>query len=201
MKLDYQVQLQKEETQARALARTVTTPESLSAAVLCLSKNIALAGVNEMVDELKKQSAAVHANDLSRAESMLIAQAHTLDGLFAKLSSHALTSTDMDKFERYLKLALRSQAQARATLQTLGELKAPKQVAFVGQANIGQQVQVNNHAQPAEEKTARARKKQTKPNKLLEKLDGDRMDTRKKGTASGANTVMAAVEKQHRTGN
>src|SRR5699024_19238 len=197
MKLAYQVQLQKKETQAQAqaLARTVTNPESLSAAVLCLSKNIAVTNVNEMVDELKKQSAAVHANDLSRAESMLIAQAHTLDGLFAKLSSHALTSTDIDKFERYLKLALRSQAQARATLQTLGELKSPKQVAFVGQANIGQQVQVNNHAQPAENKTARTRKKQTEPNKLLEEPDGERMDTRKKGATSGADTVMAAVGK------
>lgn len=76
---------------------------------------------------------------------MLIAQAHTLDGLFAKLASHALTSTDLSRFVRYMKLALRAQAQSRTTLQTLGEIKSPKQFAYVGQANIGNQVQVNNN--------------------------------------------------------
>ena len=142
---NYAVQLRNTETPAQALARTVTNPESLSASVLTICQNIERTQVNEMVDELRQQSAAIHNNDMSRAESMLIAQAHTLDGLFAKLASQALTSNDLSKFERYMKLALKAQSQSRATLQTLGEIKAPKQIAFVKQANIGNQCTSKQH--------------------------------------------------------
>lgn len=48
----------------------------------------------------------------------------------------------MDNMDKFFRLALKAQNQIRATLQTLAELKAPKQVAFVKQANIGNQVQV-----------------------------------------------------------
>lgn len=188
---NYTVQLRNAETQAQALARTVTNPESLSASVLTICQNIDQTQVNEMVDELKQQSAAIHNNDMSRAESMLIAQAHTLDGLFAKLASHALTSNDLGKFERYMKLALRAQAQSRATLQTLGEVKTPKQFAYVGQANIGNQVQVNNECVAA----TRTREKQKAQNELMEVQHDERLDARTTGKASRTRPAMAAVEK------
>ncbi|OXM42184.1 hypothetical protein CFY91_01375 [Pseudomonas fluvialis] len=94
-----------------------------------------------------------------------------------------------------MRLALKAQNQARATLQTLGELKAPKQVAFVQQANIGNQVQVNNGtaAQPA-----RTRKTQKAPNELLEVQHGERLDTRATGSAGSADKAMATLEEQHR---
>lgn len=38
--------------------------------------------------------------------------------------------------DTYLRLALKAQAQCRATLQTLAEIKNPRPVAFVKQANI-----------------------------------------------------------------
>lgn len=190
-----QVELEHEESGDQALARTVTSPEALSASVLTICQNIAPSQVNAMVTELRKQTAAVHGDDLSRAESMLMAQAHTLDGLFAKLISNALNSTDMDRLERYMKLGLKAQSQARATLQTLGELKSPKQVAFVKQANIGNQVQVNNGNIPT-----RTRKNKKAPNELLEAQHDERLDTRATGKAGGADPEMAAVEKQHRAG-
>ncbi len=193
---NYTVQLRNAETQAQALARTVTNPESLSASVLTICQNIDQTQVNEMVDELKQQSAAIHNNDMSRAESMLIAQAHTLDGLFAKLASHALTSNDLGKFERYMKLALKAQSQSRATLQTLGDVKAPKQIAFVKQANIGNQVQVNNNSTSTAR--ARTRKKQNEPNELLEAHHGERLDTRAASSTGRVNQTVATVEKQHR---
>jgi hypothetical protein len=136
--------LQSNEDPLRSLARVAVNPECLSASVLTLCQKLDPNIINEMVDELKRQSALVHANDLSRAESMLTAQAHTLDGLFARLTHNALTCGDFEQQERYMKLAFRAQSQARATLQTLAELKVPKQIAFVEQANIGNQVQVNN---------------------------------------------------------
>lgn len=177
----------------QTLAQTITTPECLSASVLTICQSVDSANVTELVAELKRQSDAINTDDLSRAEAMLTAQAHTLDGLFAKLTSDALTSGNLEKLERYMKLALKAQNQARATLQTLVELKAPKRVAFVQQANIGNQVQVNNEGQ-----RARTRKKRKAPNKLLEENHGERLDTRAAGQAGGADPAMATVEKQHR---
>ena len=194
MEQNLRIELRHGEATERALARTVTSPECLSASVLTICQNIQHTQINEMIAELKQQTAAVQSNDLSRAEGMLIAQAHTLDGLFARLTSNALTSTDMDKLERYMKLALKAQNQARATLQTLGELKAPKQVAFVKQANIGNQVQVNNDGSPAR---SRAKKKPKAPNELLEVEHGKWLDTRAAGSASGADPAMASVGAKH----
>ncbi|MGP3792514.1 hypothetical protein [Pseudomonas sp. B392_1p] len=189
------VELQADETPGQALARTVTSPECLSASVLTICQNIDQSQITEMVGELKQQTAAIRADDLSRAESMLIAQAHTLDGLFARLASLALTTGDLDAMERYMRLAFKSQSQARATLQTLGELKTPKQIAFVRQANIGNQVQVNNDSGASR---ARARKNKKAPNELLEVEHGERLDTRATGSAGGVDPAMAALETEHR---
>lgn len=194
MEQNLRIELRHGEATEQALARTVTSPECLSASVLTICQNIQHTQINEMIAELKQQTAAVQSNDLSRAEGMLIAQAHTLDGLFARLTSNALTSTDMDKLERYMKLAFKAQNQARATLQTLGELKAPKQVAFVKQANIGNQVQVNNGSNLA---NTRTRKNQKAPNELFEVGHGERLDTRAPSSAGGADPEMAPVGTKH----
>lgn len=48
-------------------------------------------------------------------------------------------------------MALKAQAQCRATLEALAEIKNPRPVAFVKQANIsGEHQQVNNGVQPAQ---------------------------------------------------
>lgn len=196
MKQNLQVTMQSNETTEQARARVVTTPECLSASVLTICQNIDHSQINEMVGELSRQSAAIRSGDMARAESMLLAQAHTLDGLFAKLASQALTTNNLDVMERYMRLALKSQSQARATLQTLAEVKAPKQVAFVQQANIGNQVQVNNGIP---ERPARTRKKRDAQNELLEADNGKRLDGRATGATGGADPAMATLAKKHRT--
>ncbi|UCO97516.1 hypothetical protein LF844_23100 [Metapseudomonas lalkuanensis] len=197
MKQSLTVELRQRETTDQTIARTMTSPECLSASVLTICQNIDRSQINEMVIELKQQTAAIHADDLSRAESMLTSQAHTLDGLFAKMASKALTTSNLDVMERYMRLALKAQNQARATLQTLGELKAPKQISFVKQANIGNQVQVNNDSSPAR---TRAKKSKKAPNELLEVEHGKRLDTRAAGAAGGAGPAMAPVGEEHRAG-
>ena len=181
---------QPEEISTQALARHATTPEALSASVLTLTHKLNHSQLIEMVDELKQQSAAVHANDMSRAESMLLSQAHTLDGLFAKLASKALAAEQLSVMDPLMRLALKAQNQARATLQTLAELKAPKHIAFVKQANIGNQVQVNNGAVTTR---TRARKVRKAPNELLEVEHGERMDTRALSQTVRANTELATM--------
>ena len=184
----------KTETPSQTLARTIMTPECLSASVLTVCQRVDQANINDLVGELKKQSAAINADDLSRAEDMLTAQAHTLDGLFARLTSDALNASELDKLERYMKLAFKAQHQARAALQTLVELKAPKHLAFVQQANIGNQVQVNNEAG----RRARVRKNEKAPNELMEENNGERLDARTAGKAGGANQAMAPVGAEYR---
>lgn len=69
-----------------------------------------------------------------------------------------------------MKLALRAQNQCRATLQTLSELKNPRPVAFVKQANISNGPQQVNNGQAFANSThagPRAGKNQNQPNELL----------------------------------
>ncbi|WP_343351317.1 hypothetical protein [Pseudomonas sediminis] len=183
------------ETSSQAMARVSLTPECLSAMVLLDSKMMGALDVTAVVDELRLQTAALNSGDMSRAESMLLAQAHTLDSLFAQFAGRALRTRQLDDLESYMRLALKAQNQARATLQTLGELKAPKQVAFVKQANIGNQVQVNNDSSTARTRT---RKNSKAPNELLEVQHGKRLDTRAKGSSGSADQAMESMAKQHR---
>jgi len=188
------VSLRDGETPSQAMARVALTPECLSAAVLADSKVMGDVDATEVVNELRRQTAAINSGDLTRAEDMLLAQAHTLDNLFAQLTVRALRSQQRDGLESYMRLALKAQNQARATLQTLAELKAPRQVAFVQQANIGNQVQVNNGTtrQPA-----RTRKSAKAQNELLEVEHGERLDTRATGSAGGADPAVATVEAEY----
>jgi hypothetical protein len=189
-----EVKLVTEETEGQVLARDCLTPENLSAALLVSSNLLGKTPVVEVALELMRQTAAINRGDMTRAEDMLVAQAHTLDTLFAQLASRAFSAKHMGGLESYMRLALKAQNQARATLQTLGELKNPKQVAFVKQANIGNQVQVNNGIEPA-----RTRKTKKVQNELLEVEHGERLDTGATSKAGGADPAMATLGAKHRT--
>ncbi|WP_312196589.1 hypothetical protein [Pseudomonas luteola] len=152
------------------------------------------APITDVAQELKRQTAALHNGDMTRAESMLLAQAHTLDGLFATLTNRALNAKHMEQLETYMRLALKAQSQSRATLQTLGELKSPKNVAFVRQANIGQNVQVNNGTT----EPTRPRQKKKAQNELLEAEHGEWLDTRATCTPSRDDSKLEAVGQKHR---
>lgn len=103
----------------------------------------------------------------------------------------------MSAVQTLTQLALRAQSNSRATIQTLAEVKNPKQVAFVKQANIAQNQQVNNGVSSL----ARARKDQVKPNELIAEVNhgSKKMDTRTKKTAGRADTNLDAVDAVDRT--
>jgi hypothetical protein len=88
----------------------------------------------------------------------LAIQAHTLDTIFNELARRSAANVGeyMEAAERYMRLALKAQSQCRATIETLAEIKNPKPVAFVQQANIanGPQ-QVNNGPLPCRRTRAR----------------------------------------------
>lgn len=183
------------ETHGQTMARGHTMPENLSAAVL-VGARLAAAPVTDLARELRRQTEAINRGDMTRAENMLLAQAHTLDALFANLATRAMNSRHLDNMEVFMRLAFKAQSQSRATLQTLGDLKAPKNVSFVKQANIGKNVQVNNGT--GEAPRTRTRKTQKPQNELLEADHVQRMDARAPGQTIGADPQLATVGKKHR---
>lgn len=155
--------------------------------------------INALIAELGKQADAVNRGDLTRAEAMLIAQAHVLDSIFGNLTGRALLNFGeyLNAAETYMRLALKAQSQCRATLETLALIKNPAPVAFVRQANIGQAVQVNNAAGDG----SRAREIESVQSKLLEAQHGERVDTGTASTPSAADSNLEAVGAVYRPEN
>jgi hypothetical protein len=143
--------------------------------------------------QLLAESKRVGRGDLSRAESMLMVQAHTLDALFNTLARRSALNAGqyLGACETYMRLALKAQSQCRATLETLAEIKNPKPLAFVQQANItnGPQ-QINNNSAPRTE-ALRARDFENEPNELLEPQGNERLDG---GQAQASNNGDSRVE-------
>lgn len=139
----------------------------------------------------------VHGGDLKHAENMLIAQAHSLDAMFANLARRGLAQEGLEQYQAHMKLALKAQSQCRATLETLAAIKNPP-VVFAKQANIanGPQ-QVNNNA----DGFAGAREIETKPNELLETGHEQWLDTGTARKTGASDQAMATVEAVHRPSN
>ena len=157
--------------------------------ILSWSKFAGEADLQELCDDLGEQTAKVQDGDMRPVEGMLYRQAKTLETMFTSLARRASNQDGLKLFQATLTLALKAQAQCRATLEALAEIKNPRPVQFVKQANIsnGPQ-QVNNGAVASRTETF-----ESEPNKLLEADHGNYLDTRAQGAASRANPHMATV--------
>lgn len=99
--------------------------------------------VTDVAAELRSNGDAVVAGDLGRVERMLMTQFMTLDTIFSNLAERSSRQEYMKQMETYLRLALKAQAQSRATAEALALLKNPQ--PYIRQANIAQgHQQVNN---------------------------------------------------------
>jgi hypothetical protein len=149
----------------------------------------------DMVQELRARAKAVQSGDLSQIEAMLITQATTLEGLFSKLARMAMSQNHLPNIEGLLRPALKAQQQCTNTLKVLAEIKQPRQVAFVKQANIANNQQVNNGSTPMAHTLTHAHEENPKQsNELLEVIPHERMDTGAPSTASRTDTAMATLE-------
>lgn len=154
----------------RAKARIAVSPSLNGAAVIATYQGNVLGrevGVVALIDALEATFTDVKAGDLGALEAMLISQATALQSIFASLARRAAQQEQLHHYEAFLGLALKAQAQSRATIGTLIDLKYPRQATFVKQANIahGPQ-QVNNDT--AGGATSRAKEDEFQQNKLLE---------------------------------
>ena len=190
-------QLSAEPGTPAAIACNVLSPSLLGASTVhrydeWISKNIKVAA---LADELHVQCQAASNGDLTRAEAMLVSQAHSLDAIYNNLAGRATLYNDrLDVFERLLRLALKAQAQCRTTLETLAAIKNPP-VVLARQANItsGPQM-VNNGVTPS-----LARENASRQNKLLGVEDEQRLDSGTPTTTGGLNPAMAPLAKVHGT--
>ncbi len=150
-----------------------------------------------IADSLGEQTVKVQDGDMRPVEGMLYRQAKTLETMFTSLARRAASETGLKQFQANLTLALKAQAQCRATLEALAEIKNPRPVQFVKQANMttGPQ-QVNNGyvgASAHDGIQSGAGNIQSEQNKLLEADHGNYLDTRAQGAAGRVNQTVEAV--------
>lgn len=198
-----------EQITAQSMARAALLPSINAASVIeayqgnIIGKEFDL---GEMVTCLRETTKEVNGGDLTRLEAMLVSQATALQTMFTSLARRAANQQQIKQFETFMALALKAQAQSRATVSALVDLKYPRQATFVKQANIahGPQ-QVNNGAAPpyatSTHAPAHAKENKSAQTELLEQQHGERMDTGKTSTAGGADPHMETVEAVHRPTN
>ncbi|MDM0010136.1 hypothetical protein QTI51_37400 [Variovorax sp. J22G73] len=102
--------------------------------------------------------------------------------------------------EAFYGMALKTQAQSRATIQALVELKFPRQIVYSKNANINNGQQQINNGVPAPAQ-AQAESSESTQNKILENSNGEWMDTRTPRAAVPAYPHLATVGEDHRAKN
>ena len=151
------------------------------------------ADLTSLVEELQTKFDVMKAGDLTSVEGMLYGQAMALQTIFTNLARRSAMNAGeyINAADTYMRLALKAQSQCRSTLETLAEIKNPRPISFVKQANIanGPQ-QVNNGQAPS----TGAGNSQAAQNELLGHQHGNYLDTGAQGAAGGADTHLEAVE-------
>ena len=151
--------------------------------------------LGELVTDMQTKFKGVNDGDLSGLEAMLVGQATALQTMFTSLTMKAANQEHLKNYQSFMTLALKAQAQSRATISALVDLKYPKQAAtFVKQANIsnGHQ-QVNNGAVASRTETF-----ESGQNKLLEADHGQRLDIGAQAQTGRTNQRVDAVGAIHR---
>ena len=166
-----------------------------AAVVRSFDKKFGPQGIEPLILELDAQIHRLRGGDMSNVEAMLFAQATALQAIFVEMATRAQRQERMPIMQAQLSMALKAQAQCRATISALADLKYPRQATFVTQSNIAhgpQQVNngigaVHEHA----ENTDSTNKLSGGKNELLQ-------DTRASGSTIKGHPNLATLEKVHR---
>ena len=175
--------------------------------------NITSERVEAVRDEYLEITKRVQSGDMADMEALLVGQALSLQAMFTKYGGLINANTNnLKACQAVFNMAMKAQAQSRATVQALVELKYPKSVVITKQANItnGNQqvnngVDVNYQSSTRTHARAHAQANTIEQNELLRSIDneptGERMDTRKTGTHGATDKELATVATQHRRKN
>lgn len=192
-----------EEKSARLIAEGIASNAFVS---LLFAQHSGVAGGNELNELVKSTRAAVGRaakGETDQADGLLTSQAIALNAVFLEMSRRAALNMGehMGAMETYMRLALKAQSQCRTTLETLAEIKNPRAVAFVKQANIaGGHQQINNGTGPGEPAADSSREQNKfEQSKLLEETpNGQWLDTGTTPSAVDGDPQMAAVGELNR---
>ena len=144
-------------------------------------------GVTELLAAMRKAGDETVAGDMGRFERVLTHQFLTLDALFNNLAQRSGRQDSFKGIEVLMRLALKAQAQARATAETLALIKNP--MPYIRQANIAHGHQQVNNGQTL----TGAGNFQSEPNKLLEAQHGNTLDIGAQAAAVRANQKLETV--------
>jgi len=179
----FQIYRQPDETEEQSLARTMISPTLQSAATINEYANSPEdLDLQSTMTCLEKQVEQVTDGNIDSIEQMLLLQACTTNVIANNLFRKAHYADVLVKFDSYMKYGLRAQSQSRATLETLANIKNPK--AYLTQTNIAHNQQVNNEF---------LAKNRNRPNEVLERTDGDRLDGGTSQEAVRADSDLEAV--------
>lgn len=104
----------------------------------------------DVMKALNARAESVLEGDLNEVQRMLMGQAIALQAMFADLACQASKQSTVSNTQILTQLALKAQAGSRSTLQVLADIKKPRQIAFVQQANVAHNQQINNLPQSSE---------------------------------------------------
>lgn len=160
-----------------------------------------------LCEQLQSSIARTKTGSIAQAEELLTAQATSLNAIFVECARRAAVNMghNTDTTDKYLRLALKAQSQCRTTLESLAEIKNPRAVAFVKQANIANGHQQVNNGVPASEPLPAGTREETAiaPIELLEDQSGNvtRLDARAPGKAGRSDPTLDALGAVHRPAN
>ncbi len=192
------------QTTEQALSRAAVNPPITGAAVMGAYQGNLMGNnldMGELVDCLRESCERVNGGDLSDLEAMLVTQATTLQTVFASLARRAAAQEHLRQYETFMGLALKAQAQSRATISALVDLKFPRQATFVKQANIAHGPQQVNNGTTTPGGIAHAGETLRQSNELLEDQSHGSayLDTRATTAPARGHPTVAALEPVHRT--
>lgn len=172
---------------------------SVSASELDVRKSlISDVPINEMVNQVRKSIKQVQAGDMSGMEAMLVGQAHALQNVFASLMRRASSQQHLKQYQAHMNLGLKAQAQCRATIQALTELKYPRQIVITKQANISNGHQQVNNGIPAPAPENVIAQTEILEAQTYDRIEPQRLDTRAPQTAGRINKELATVGENDR---
>ena len=155
-----------------------------------------------MADDTRARVAAVHSGDMRPIEAALLGQAEVLGVMFTSLQNRARKAADIERFRILLTLALKAQAQSRATYETVAEVRNPRQVLIAKQANVAQQQMVNNGGvgggDGSQQGPARTTANVNAPIELLEEQHGHNLDAGAARAPIDTDSRAATVEEVDR---
>ncbi|MCB1808492.1 MAG: hypothetical protein KDJ99_26070 [Candidatus Competibacteraceae bacterium] len=148
-----------------------------------------------LTGELANDRQDIAKGDLSALEDVLFAQVKTLDAVFHRYLKRMDSTEFLNQAEAYARIALKAQHQTRQTVATLAELKHPRRATFIKQQNNAVNQQINQSNDQGDNPAKKSENFSRHENKVLEQINGERLEFGTTQATSRADPALATVGK------